>query len=79
MKDAKAATDPGKKWTKNSGTHEVYATLYSSFFFRFFFLAHTGPEIAFAVGLVDNFMQSSQETHLKTARRIFGYVNGFCF
>lgn len=32
--------------------------------------------MAFAVGLVDKFMQSTQETHLKTARRIFGYFKG---
>lgn len=45
-------TDPGVKLTKNSGTHEVDATLYRSLVGTFFYLANTGPEIAFAVGLV---------------------------
>ena len=43
---------------------------------RLIYLAHTRPDIAFAVSVVSRFMHNPKETHLKAIHRILHYLKG---
>ena len=40
------------------------------------YLNHTRPDIAFMVGLLNQFMHDPKETHLHAAHRVFAYLKG---
>ena len=43
---------------------------------KLIYLAHTRPDIAYAVGVVSQFMHNPQEEHLDAAMRIVRYLKG---
>eukprot|EP00253_Pinus_taeda_P011391 PITA_11391 len=43
---------------------------------KLLYLTHTRPDLSFAVGLVDRFLQNPRESHWKAAKRILRYVRG---
>ena len=51
------------KLTKASTTVKVDATLYRSIVGSLRYLIHTRPDVAFAVGYVNHFMEDPQENH----------------
>ena len=43
---------------------------------KLIYLAHTRPDIAYAVGVVSQFMHNPQEEHMEAAMRIVRYLKG---
>ncbi|XP_016168301.1 uncharacterized protein LOC107610818 [Arachis ipaensis] len=43
---------------------------------KLIYLSHTRPNIAYAVGIVSQFMHKPQEDHMKAAMRIVRYLKG---
>ena len=64
------------KLTKASTTAKVDATLYQSIVGGLRYLVHTRPDIAFAVGYVNRFMEDPREDHWAAVNRLLRYVKG---
>ena len=43
---------------------------------KLIYLSHTRPDIAYAVGVVSQFMHSPKEVHLRAVHRILQYLKG---
>ena len=43
---------------------------------KLIYLAHTRPDIAYAVGVVSQFMHNPQEDHMEAVMRIIRYLKG---
>ena len=55
---------------------KVDATLYRRIIGGLRYLVHTRPDIAFAVGYVNRFMEDPQEDHWAVVKRLLRYVKG---
>lgn len=66
--------DPNKKLGVVKDGTPVNVEQYQILVGRLIYLAHTRPDIAFAVSLVSQFMHCSYEEHLKAAYRILRYL-----
>ena len=64
------------KLTKASTAASVDATLNRSIIDGLRYLAHTRPDIAFAVGYVSRFMEDPREDHWAAVKRLLRYVKG---
>jgi hypothetical protein len=64
------------KLTKASTAARVDATLYRSIVGGVRYLVHTRPDIAFAVGYVNRFMEDPREDHWAVVKRLLRYVKG---
>ena len=62
------------KLTKASTAAKVDATLYWSIVGGLRYLVHTRPDIAFAVGYVNCFMEDPREDHWAAVKRLLRYV-----
>ena len=49
---------------------------YQSLVGKLIYLAHTRPDIAYAVGVVSQFMHNPQEDHMEAVMRIIRYLKG---
>ena len=61
---------------KASTVAKVNITLYRSIVGGLRYLVHTRPNIAFAVGYVNRFMEDPREDHWATVKRLLCYVKG---
>ncbi|KAL8155750.1 hypothetical protein AgCh_000961 [Apium graveolens] len=66
--------DPKKHITKDEGGKLVDPTEYKSMIGGLRYLLHTGPDIAYSVGIVSRFMVQATVIHKNAIKRIFGYV-----
>jgi hypothetical protein len=64
------------KLTKTSTEAKVDATLYQSIVGGLRYLVHTRPDIAFAMGYVNRFMEDPREDHWAVVKRLLRYVKG---
>ena len=64
------------KLTKASIVAKVDATLYRSIVGGLRYLIHTRPDIAFAVGYVNRFMEDHKEDHWAAVKWLLCYVKG---
>ncbi|XP_066334095.1 uncharacterized mitochondrial protein AtMg00810-like [Miscanthus floridulus] len=64
------------KLTKASTMAKVDATLYRSIVGGLRYLAHTRPDIVFAVGHVSRFMEDPREDHWAAVKWLLRYVKG---
>ena len=64
------------KLTKASTTTKVDATLYRSIVGGLRFLAHTRPNIEFAMGYISRFMEDPREDQWVTVKPLLRYVKG---
>ncbi|CAA0831030.1 cysteine-rich RLK (RECEPTOR-like protein kinase) 8 [Striga hermonthica] len=79
MADCKSCVTPMEerlKLTKASTAGKVDATLYRSIVGGLRYLVHTRPDIAFAVGYVNRFMEDPREDHWAAVKRLLRYVKG---
>lgn len=59
------------KFVQEDGKEEANSTIYRSVVRGFIYLTHTGPNLAFSVGMVSRFMQNPSKVHFGAAKRIF--------
>ncbi|XP_066323552.1 uncharacterized mitochondrial protein AtMg00810-like [Miscanthus floridulus] len=64
------------KLTKASTAAKVDATLYQSIVGGLHYLVHTRPNITFAVGYINRFMEDPREDHWATVKRLLRYIKG---
>ena len=64
------------KLTKANTMAKVDATLYRSIVGGLRYLVHTRPDIAFAMGYVNRFMEDPREDHWAAVKRLLRYVKG---
>lgn len=68
--------DPNQKLEKEDGAKAVDKNRYQKLVGKLIYLAHTRPDIAFAVSLVSQFMHCPSEKHSKAVHRILHYLKG---
>lgn len=68
--------DPNQKLKKEDGADPVDKNRYQKLVGKLIYLAHTRPDIAFAVSLVSQFMHCPSEKHSKAVYRILHYLKG---
>ena len=68
--------DPNQKLEKEDGAKAVDKNRYQKLVGKLIYLAHTRPDIAFAVSLVSQFMHCPSEIHSKDVYRILHYLKG---
>ena len=71
---ANTPIDPNQKLQSEGNGDPVDTTRYQRLVGRLIYLSHTRPNIAFAVSLVSQFMQSPHEEHLEVVQRILRYL-----
>ena len=71
---ANTPIDPNQKLRSEGKGDPVDTTRYQRLVGRLIYLSHIRPDIAFAVSLVSQFMQSPHEEHLEAAHRILRYL-----
>ena len=71
---ANTPIDPNQKLRSEDKGDPVDTTRYQRLVGRLIYLSHTCPDIAFAVSLVSQFMQSPHEEHLEVVHRILRYL-----
>ena len=64
------------KLTKARTTEKVDATLYRSIVGGLYYLVHTRPDIAFAVGYINRFMEDPRDDHWATVKWLLRYIKG---
>ena len=64
------------KLSRDSTAEEVDSTHYRRLIESLWYLVHTRPDLAFAVGYVSRFMEQPTMEHLQAVRRILRYVAG---
>ena len=75
-KPATTPIDPNHKLRKDEKDVPIDKTRYQKLVGKLIYLAHTRPDIAFAVGLVSQFMHCPSEDHLQAVYRIIHYLKG---
>ena len=68
--------DPKTHLRKNSGTRKVDPATYRSLVGSLLYLAHTRPDITYAVSCISRYMLEPEETHLQAAKKILWYLKG---
>ena len=74
MDDCKPSPSPFQSGVNLSATctsHEVDATLYRQLVGSLLYLTHTRPDLSFAIGLVDRYMQTPHESIGKNLKGYF--------
>ncbi|KAM1274613.1 hypothetical protein ACFX1Q_025409 [Malus domestica] len=66
----------GVKLTKYDEGESLYPTIFKSLVGSLRYLTYTRPDILYAVGLVNRYMENPTTTHLKTAKRLLRYLKG---
>ncbi|GJS98228.1 zinc finger, CCHC-type containing protein [Tanacetum coccineum] len=74
--DTKIPMDPGTKLVKAEDGNSVDATYYRSLIGSLRYLLHTRPDLSYAVGLLNRFMQDPKEIHLKEVKQVIRYIKG---
>ena len=64
------------KLTKVCEASEVHPTTYRSLVGGLWYLVHTWPDIAFAVGYVSRYMERPREDHMAAVKHILRYIAG---
>ena len=64
------------KLTKACEASEVHPTTYCSLVGGLWYLVHTWPDIAFAVGYVSRYMERPREDHMAAVKHILRYIAG---
>lgn len=75
-KPASTPMIPNHKLRKVEGAEMADRGRYQRLVGRLIYLSHTRPDIAYAVGIVSQFMHSPQKDHWKAAIRIVQYLKG---
>ena len=75
-KPAATPMDPNHKFSKDEDTVPANKSRYQKLVGKLIYLAHTRPDIAYAVGLVSQHMHSPSEEHLQAVYRILHYLKG---
>ena len=73
---ANTPMDPNLKLGKAEEDAAVDKEMYQRLVGRLIYLSHTRPDIAYAVGLLSQFMHNPKEVHLQAAYRILQYLKG---
>ena len=68
--------EPRLKLSKDSSNPAVDAMLYRSIVGSLRYLAHTRPDISFAVGMVSRFMEAPTTEHMSAVKHLLRYVAG---
>ena len=68
--------DPKTYLQKNTGTRRVDPVAYRSLVGSLLYLAHTRPDITYAVSCISHYMQEPEETHLQAAKKVLRYLKG---
>ena len=68
--------DPNRKLCDSQSEERVDTGQYQRLVGKLIYLAHTRPDIAFAINLVSQFMHSPTKEHLEAAYRILRYLKG---
>ena len=68
--------DPKTYLQKNTCTRRVDPVTYRSLVGSLLYLAHTRPDITYAVSCISCYMQEPKETHLQAAKKILQYLKG---
>ena len=68
--------DPKTYLKKNTSTRRVDPAAYRSLVGSLLYLAHTRPDITYAVSYISHYMQEPEETHLQAAKKILRYLKG---
>lgn len=79
MNNCKVAPTPfqlGVTLTTSCTSPRMNPSLYQQLVGSLFYLTHTRPDIAFAVGLVSRFSQDPHESHWRDEKRILRYIKG---
>ena len=61
---------------KNTGTRKVNPVAYRSLIGSLLYLAHTRPNITYAMSYISRYMQEPEETHLQAAKKVLRYLKG---
>ena len=64
------------KMTKASSTPMVDSTMWRSLVGILWYLVHTWPDISFAIGYVNRYMEQPHEEHLAAVKHILRYIAG---
>ena len=64
------------KLSKNDDSKEVDQTTYRSMIGKLYYVVHTWPDIALAVGMVARFSTNPRENHMMEIKRIMRYLKG---
>lgn len=73
---AHAPMEQGLKLCKVEGERGVDATRYRKFVGCLRYLLHTKPDLAYAVGVVNRYMQEPKESHSLAVKHILPYLKG---
>ena len=79
MEDSKPIGTPmctRLKLTKDDDSKEVDQTLYRSMIGKLYYVVHTRPNIALAVGIVTRFSTIRRENYMMAIKRILRYLKG---
>ena len=73
---AKTPMEVNHKLTLNDDEPETNAREYQRLVGRLIYLAHTHPDISYAVNILSQFMHSPRLSHLQAAHRVLRYLKG---
>ena len=68
--------DPNQKCGEAKEELTVDRKMYQRLVGRLIYLAHTGPDIAYSVSMINKFMCDPRESHLQAAYRVLHYLKG---
>ena len=73
-KPASTPIDPNHKLGEASDDMAINREMYQRLVGKLIYLSHTGPDIAYAVSVVSQFMHNPNEVHLQATYRILHYL-----
>lgn len=79
MEDSKPVCTPmviGCSLNSNDGSAPIHQPTYRSMTSSLLYLTGTQPDIMHAMGIVGRFQANPKESHLKSMKRIFKYLQG---
>ena len=69
-------TEPKTYLRKDTSSPKIDPASYRSLVGSLLYLAHTRPDISYAISCVSRYMQEPEEAHLQAAKRILKYLKG---
>ena len=76
MQTSKYSNRSESQTWKGRGRCCVDKEMYQCLVGRLIYLSHTQLDIAYALSIINQFMQSPKEVHLQAAYRVLQYLNG---